>query len=231
MIKSRIAVASALLAVAGAAHAGFSFTPTLTTDYDFRGLTQSDKSEAVQLGLNFNLESGVYFGAWASNIEFPSSGFGGEADAKWELDFMAGYAGGDADEGFAYDIGAIMYSYPSSRDFKDIYEIYAGITKGWVNGKVWFAPDNYGDTSYYVEGNVNVPLPHGLTAGAHVGYSAGDYWKNSTGEYMDYSLGLTKSLGNFSVNLKYVNSNDHGDPVIGRNAIIGSVSTTFPWAD
>ncbi len=229
MIKTRIAVASALLAVAGAANAGFSATPTFTTDYDFRGLTQTDKGEALQLGLNFNAENGVYFGAWASNVEFHN-------DQVWELDAMGGFAGGDAATTFGYDLGAIVYAYPSSGDSNDIYEIYAGISKGWASGKVWFAPDNYGKTSYYLEGNVAIPLPHDFSIGVHAGYSAGSYWKDGSGEYLDYSLGVTKSLGKFSFNLKYVNSNGYGDSrnpadiATGRNAFIGSVSTTLPWS-
>src|SRR5690606_31933419 len=50
MIKSRIAAGALLLAVAGAAHAGeFSVTPTITNDYDFRGLSMTDEGPAFQL--------------------------------------------------------------------------------------------------------------------------------------------------------------------------------------
>ena len=45
MIKSRIAVAGALLAVAGAANAGFTVTPTIASDYDFRGVSQTDPTQ------------------------------------------------------------------------------------------------------------------------------------------------------------------------------------------
>jgi uncharacterized protein (TIGR02001 family) len=222
MIKSRIAVAGALLAVAGAANAGLTATPAITSDYDFRGLTQSDENTAGQLGLTFNTEGGLYFGTWASNVDFPG------LDPVWEIDFFAGFSGGDAEESFAYDLGAVAYAYPSSSDFKEVVEVYAGITKGWANGKVWFSPDNYGDTSIYVEGNLNVPLPHGFSIGAHMGYSFGDYWKNIDGEYTDYSLGITKNLGNFALNMKYVDTDiDNAE----TDRVIFTVSTTRPWAD
>ena len=83
------------------------------------------------------------------------------------------------------------------------------------SGKVWIAPDNYGDTWRSTpESNVAIPLPQDFSIGLHVGYSFGDYWKNSSSEYLDYSVGVNKSLGNFDLNLKYVNSNDFGDAVV-----------------
>ena len=41
MIKSRAVLAGSLLAFAGAASADISITPTLTSDYDFRGISQT----------------------------------------------------------------------------------------------------------------------------------------------------------------------------------------------
>lgn len=222
MIKSRIAVASALLAVASAANAGFTLTPALTTDYDFRGISQNDESETLQLGLNYSLESGVYIGAWASEVDF-----GPASDAVWELDLMAGYAWGDTNEGVGYDVGAIMYSYPSASSVRDIYEIYGGISHRGFSGKVWVAPDNYDEMSIYAEANYTLPLPKGFSAGFHAGYSFGDYWSGA--EYVDYSVGLSKKLSKLDLNLKYVNSNDYKSVTVGRNAWIFTVSTTLPW--
>jgi uncharacterized protein (TIGR02001 family) len=222
MIKSRIALAAALLAVTGAAHAEFTLTPSLVTDYDFRGISQNDESETIQVGLNYALESGVYVGAWASEVDF-----GVGSNAVWELDLMAGYAWGDAEEGFAYDAGVVYYTYPSSSTEDDVYEIYGGITKGMFNGKVWIAPDIDSEVAIYTEANAAIPVA-GFTIGLHLGYSFGDAWEDA--EHLDYSLGVSKALGNFDVNLKYVNSNDLSAPA-GRNAWIGTISTTLPWMD
>jgi uncharacterized protein (TIGR02001 family) len=220
MIKSRIALATALFAVASAAHAEFTLTPALVTDYDFRGISQNNESEEFQLGLNYSLESGVYIGAWASQVDlYPGS------NATWELDLMAGYAWGDAMESVAYDVGAIYYTYPSSSTDDDVYEIYGGIARGMFSGKVWVAPDIDSDVGIYTEANAAIPLA-GFTIGLHAGYSFGDAWEDN--EHLDYSVGASKSLGNFDLNLKYVNSNDLDGPA-GRNAWIFSVATTLPW--
>ena len=53
-------------------------------------------------------ETGMYLGLWGSNVDFPVTP--GEANAKTEIDVYAGYAGGDAKEGWGYDVGAIYYS-------------------------------------------------------------------------------------------------------------------------
>ena len=76
MIKSRIAVAGALLAVAGAANAGtFTVTPTIATDYDFRGVSQTNPDQdgmdpAFQLGGTYAFDNGVYAGIWGSNVDY-----------------------------------------------------------------------------------------------------------------------------------------------------------------
>jgi uncharacterized protein (TIGR02001 family) len=223
MIKSRIALTAALLAAAGAANAaGFTLTPAITTDYDFRGISQTDESETLQLGLNYATEGGVYVGAWASEVDF-----GAGSDAVWELDLMAGYTWGDATEGVGYDVGAIFYTYPSSSTTQDIYEIYGGISSGMFSGKVWVAPDVANEMAIYTEANAAIPVG-GFVVGLHAGYSFGDAWEDA--EHLDYSVGVTKSLGPLDLNLKYVNSNDLDGPA-GRNAWIGTISTTLPWMD
>jgi uncharacterized protein (TIGR02001 family) len=209
-----------LFAVASAAHAEFTLTPALVTDYDFRGISQNDESETIQLGMNWSLESGVYLGAWASEVDF-----GAGSNAQWELDLMAGYTWGDSEESVAYDVGAIYYTYPSSSTEDDVYEIYGGITRGMFSGKVWIAPDIDSEMAIYTEANASIPVG-GFYIGLHAGYSFGDAWEDA--EHLDYSVGVSKSLANFDLNLKYVNSNDLDGPA-GRNAWIFSVSTTLPW--
>lgn len=219
MIKSRFILAGALLAAMGAAHAGsFTVPVAVVSDYDFRGLTQSDEDPALQVGLTYTGDSGFYVGTWASNIDFPG------ADADVEVDLFAGFAGGDAAESFGYDIGAVLYAYPGSSDFDEVVELYAGITKGWFGAKLWFSPDNYDSTSWYAEANGTFPLPQDFSIGVHAGYNFGDYWSGA--EYFDYSVGVSKSFGNFAFNVKWVDTDIDG---VDTGRVIGSISTTLPW--
>ena len=64
-------------------------TLAVVSDYRFRGVSLSDKDIAVQPGITVSHESGIYVGAWASNIAE-------NAGSDLELDIFAGFAGGDA---------------------------------------------------------------------------------------------------------------------------------------
>ncbi len=49
----------------------FSAYVTLTTDYVFRGISQTNEGPAVQGGFDFHHDIGIFLGIWASNVEFP----------------------------------------------------------------------------------------------------------------------------------------------------------------
>lgn len=242
MIKSRVYLAGALLAAAGAANAGVSVTPTVVSDYDFRGFTQTAKDPAFQLSVNYAHDSGFYAGIWGSNVDF------GPGDPSVEVDLFTGFTGGDAAESFAYDVGAIYYSYVNASDF-DYPEIYAGVTKGWFNAKVSYSwdwggnlrPPGVAGDAFYVEGNATIPLPQGFALVAHVGDSFGGYWDDSfqgdgsTGGYLDFAVGVTKTLGHFALAVKYIDGSDYKDFGVDAFAtggkVVGSISTTLPWTE
>lgn len=231
MIKSRAYLGGALLAAAGAANAGVSVTPTIVSDYDFRGFTQTAKDPAFQLGVNYAHDSGFYAFAWGSNLDDDSY-----PDADLELDVGLGFAGGDAAETVGYDVGVVWYTYPGNSDF-NYYEVYGGLSKGWFAGKLWYSPEFAGvpgDTSsFYLEGNGTFPLPQDFAFVAHLGYSFGDYWDDF--EYIDWSVGFTKTWNNFAFALKYIDGSDYEDTpgtkvFDTQGKVWASISTTLPWA-
>jgi uncharacterized protein (TIGR02001 family) len=231
MIKSRIAIAGALLAAAGIANAGeFSVTPTIASDYDWRGVSQTNPDldgdfgggVAFQLGADYAFDNGFYVGAWGSNVDFGSS------DPDLEIDLYAGYSFGDSESGIGYDVGITTYNYPSASD-ANFWEIYGGISHGILSGKLWFSNDFAGtdENSIYVEGNVEYPLPSMFTLLAHVGYSSGDGIDAVFGDsYFDYSVGVGYSVNNFDLGLKYVSTDIDG---YDDDKVVLSVSTTLPW--
>ena len=99
-----IAAAIAAVSTAGAASAQdatFAFNVAGTSDYVFRGFSQTAEDSALQLGADVTVGN-YYVGAWASNVDF-----GDETDA--EVDLYGGYRTEVA--GFAVDVGAIAYLY------------------------------------------------------------------------------------------------------------------------
>ena len=231
-----------MLAAAGVGQAGVSATVTATSDYDFRGITQSAKGPALQASVDYAHDSGFYAGAWASNIDF------GPGDPNLELDLYAGFAK-SVEGGIGWDVGLVYYTYPSVSD-DNFFEAYGSISYEWFKGKLWYSPDFGGDATvgntpaWYLDGLATIALPQGYALPIHAGYSGGDYWDSN--KYFDWSIGVTKSFGHFNLALKYIDGSDLVDlddldpgNVSGidhdifstDNKIVFSVSTTFPWSD
>lgn len=236
MRSLKAAIAATLLLIAGVAQAQFSGTITAVSDYDFRGITQSAGDPALQGSLDYAHSSGWYIGAWASNIDF-----GDCCGEDIEVDYYTGFAGG-AEDGIGWDVGLVYYTYPSTDVDLDFPEIYASVSYGMFKGKVWYSNDfaNLDEDAYYIEGNANIPLPAEFTLGLHLGWSDGKYWEpNVSGleSYFDYSVGVSRALGNFNLTLKWIDGSDQKaldgtpDDVFSSEArVVFSVATTFPWS-
>ena len=221
--------ALSLLALGAAAHAEVTATVTGVSDYDFRGITQTAQDPALQASIDYTHESGFYIGAWGSNVDF-----GDCCDESIEVDIYAGFRGG---EDVTWDVGGVYYTYPGA-DNIDFPEIYASVGYKMVSGKIWYSNDfgSSGDSAWYYEANLNVPLPSNFGASAHIGKSDGDYWGDN--DYFDWNVGVTYALGHFTLGLKYIDGSDleeldgtPGDVFSSEARAWFSVSTTFPWGD
>jgi len=79
-----------------------------TTNYVFRGISQTDNKAAGYAGFDYSHSSGPYFGLWTSRVNFPT--VDGRADA--ELDIYGGIAGEIRSLGnLGWDLGYILYRY------------------------------------------------------------------------------------------------------------------------
>ena len=74
-----------------------------TTDYRFRGISQSSFKPAVQGGIDFSHKSGAYAGVWASNVNWIKD-YIGATDGSLEVDFFGGYKGELAKD-LGFDLG------------------------------------------------------------------------------------------------------------------------------
>ena len=63
--------------------AEFESNVAIANDYVWRGMTQTSEEPAISGGFDIAGESGLYFGTWASNVEFGDG-------AALELDWYAG---------------------------------------------------------------------------------------------------------------------------------------------
>jgi len=201
---------------------------TVTNNYTYRGLTQSNYKPAVQGGFDYAHESGFYIGNWNSSISWVSDAQMATS-APIEMDIYGGFKKELIGEGFASDVGFLQYYYPTSGHIStSIYanpnttEIYAAqnFTVGPVTGFVKFSYalsntfGNYGSTgSYYPDLTANYDTGfYGITLNGHVGYQKiqGQYYVAGAPSlsYADWKAGLTKDFGGgLSASAAYIGTN------------------------
>lgn len=227
MLKKLLAV-TALTAASGAVFAEdapampfgltFSGSAAVTTDYRFRGVTQTQNDPAVQAGFTLGHTSGLYFGLWGSNVNF------GSGTPSLELDPSIGYA--TTLESFSskpvLDVGVVYYNYPSASDL-NWAELYGKLTFKEVlaSGDSLLTNINYTNDyagasadSWNVNASYSIPFgSSGFGAVAAVGYTAVDedkYKFNDDDNYVDWKAGLTygfKSVPGATAELAAVGSN------------------------
>jgi len=231
-----------LLASATAAQAEFSGTVTATSDYDWRGVTQSAQDPALQGSIDWSMDMGLYAGAWASNVDF------GSGDPNVEIDLYVGWAGGET---LVWDVGAVYYTYPGESDF-NFPEIYGSLGWEFLEAKISYSWDFAGvdESAWYYEANLDYGLPANFGVIGHIGYSDGDGIRDAYSDfdkngnfvvvdnYYDWAIGLTYTWSHFDFSLKWVDGEDLKskrdtvDDISSSEArAIFSVSTSFPWSD
>ena len=123
-----VSAASAQSAPAAPEPSPITANVTVTNDYRYRGISQSNFKPAIQGGFDYAHESGFYIGNWNSSISWISDyygnagGFAGkntgsnfrQVSAPIEMDFYAGFKKEFIGEGFATDLGVLQYYYPTS---------------------------------------------------------------------------------------------------------------------
>ena len=166
-MKKLLLATSASAMVLGASLASaaeISGNVTLTTDYVFRGISQSDESPAIQGGFDLGFDSGFYVGTWASSVDFDTNGSG--LDGSLELDAYVGY-GGEFAEDFSYDLGYVYYVYPGDEGLDgDYWELYGSLGYKDFTVGVNYADDYYAETGEYtyLYGEYTLGLPSDFSA-------------------------------------------------------------------
>lgn len=205
---------------------------SLTNDYRYRGISQSNLQPAIQGGFDYAHSSGFYIGNWNSSISWISdaaSASGNSASAPIEMDFYAGYKY-EWSKGFTADVGILQYYFPTSgatgfTTNPNTTELYAAqnFTFDSVTGFLKFsyaattifgfsnsAGSNYTDLTVNYDTGV-----WGLTLNAHAGYqyvagtaSGASVSNDSLYSYTDWKLGVTKDFGSgLTLGVAYLGTN------------------------
>lgn len=126
----------------------------LLSDYRTRGISQTLGDPAAQLGLTLLHSSGLYLGAWTSNVDY-----GYDYKTRQELDYYAGWYW-QANDDVALDLGYLKYSYPRESQFNQS-DVYAILTAYGFEAGVYYGNDY---PNYFGDKNSNLY--------SYLGYSA-----------------------------------------------------------
>ncbi len=197
--------AAALLVAGITAQAQVSTNIGVTSDYIWRGVSQSGKSASVSGGIDYADERGYYAGAWVGSLA---------EEAGSELDLYFGY-GSDQ-----FELGYIWYRYPDNDDI-EFGEIYGSFSYNALTAGLAYTVNNgsANDDAQFAEGDIY----YYLSVGADI--SDKQSWAFTLGSYSydnpaeddstldDYLHGavdfITHSdMGDFSFTLTSTNAED-----------------------
>ncbi|MDR8363556.1 TorF family putative porin [Pseudomonas sp. JL3] len=215
-VRSALTLASLVLAPltsqALTLNDNFSLDMTLgvVSDYRTRGISQTLGDPAVQAGATLVHSSGLYVGAWTSNVDF-----GGPYKTRQELEYYAGYYW-QATEAISLDLGYLKYDYPKEGQF-NLSEVYAildvyGVKLGanYSNDTPNFFGEDQ-DTLYtYLSYKIELPAEIGLDLRVGRNDVKDPAFWSSNGEsrdaYTEWEAKLTRDFVGVTWGLSYIDT-------------------------
>ncbi|MGD9829362.1 MAG: TorF family putative porin [Hyphomicrobiaceae bacterium] len=208
----------------------------VTTDYVFRGFSQTAQNPALQGGVDVTWKW-LYLGMWASNLDFlqvPNAAGTSQVNlASVEIDW---YGGVKIPLGpVELDLGLIYYTYPGAYDKVtagnpaqrelDYLELKAGVSGSlvkdvWTAGlTVFYSPEytNKTGATWTIEGTTAVTLPKMWiftpTISGTLGYQTGDDARyqvlvgNGADDYLYWNAGIALAVDKLTLDFRYWDTN------------------------
>jgi uncharacterized protein (TIGR02001 family) len=195
-----------------------------STDYMWRGYSQTGQEPALSGGFDYSHSSGFYAGTWASNVDFGD-------EASIEMDLYFGHAG-ETDNGIGWDVGLLRYLYPGEEyDYNEVYGFlsYSYFSVGITHGYDVYDSDT---AATYYQAGFDYELPMGVALSAGIGYY--DYeqsyvdaiWYGGTAnggpnDAIDYRIGVSKEFVGIGFDLSYIDVDSDGAELYGDNITDG----------
>jgi hypothetical protein len=215
----------------------FSANVALTTNYMFRGVSQTNNGPAIQGGFDYEYSPfSLYAGVWASNVDSSSGSSiyvdandpnmivssddsdaeeivlepAGYDGASIELDLYAGWA--PSWQGIDFDLGYLRYQYPKTNTSdNNTNEWHLGVS---YDVKGYFTPGftaHYSD-DWYGTGDawyydLNLEVPLPYNF-TLAGHYGWNRFDDSASNYEDYSVGISTEYMGFGFELAWVSRSD-----------------------
>lgn len=199
-----------------------------TSDYRFRGISQSANLPAAQGGLTYTFPIGIYLNAWGSNVKFAGT------NATVELDTIIGLHRTAFNDQLTYDINFDRYNYPGAH-YLNYNELNTLFNYRFLQLGVSYSANAYAThkTGIYYNGGINYDIPpeyifniQDLNFTALFGHSS--LPRAAGNSYNDYQVNLSKKFRSYVVMAQWVSTNgrQHFSPYDGSQ-IVGTVTANF----
>lgn len=181
---------------------------TLTSDYVWRGVTQTNHDAAVQGGLNLIHPMGLYLGSWMSNVNLEETIPSLSGGNNTEVDVYAGYQ--MPFMGLMYlkfQLMAYQYIQDTTPNFE---ELSVGISmREFFDFVLDYSYDWKGtsSSSYHMNFSTAFEVRQELTLGFGLGYTIfGDELDAMTENYLDIHVALAQMVHDYVVSLNYTDT-------------------------
>lgn len=197
------------------------------TDYNSRGISQTNRRPGAQGYLEFQMLDGLYYaGISAEQVELPNR-------PSMEMDFAAGIRPTFA--AWSFDLGYFFYNYPGERGLRgadgtiytannaDYYEIigkaaYAATDALTLGANIYYSPSYFGTHApgTYISGIAKYTVPEGvfgvMPSGFLLSAELGHYFIGKTRasfgvfnlpDYTYGNVGVAYTYKNFTIDLRY----------------------------
>lgn len=200
----------------------------LSTDYVFRGFSQTLEEPAISGGFDYSFDNGFYLGTWGSSVDFGS-------EAQAEIDLYGGY-GFEIGGGAEIDLSYVLYTYSGESDL-NYSEFHASVSfpNNFSLG-VLYSPDYFaledadGDdlTAFVINADYSLSLSDNWGLDFHVGYTIADEDDVLVegDDYVDYSVALTTSAIALDFALTFYGT-DIDDVDLADERVVFSISKSF----
>ena len=202
MIKKQLTVlmlvAAFILPVTNSNATESSANVAVTSNYVFRGQTQTDDGAAVQGGYDIQQsdDKGWYAGVWGSNV-----------DKGIEVDLYGGWKGVFGNQSkMGYDVGAILYQYSDSI-YTDVTEIYAGMSYETAYAKLYLGNGSGIESYNYLDVGASFVVFTDIDLDLH----AGRYLSSPSSNDLSASLSMEVKGFDLSLGLTYEDAGPKSD--------------------
>lgn len=227
-LPTLFALLAAFAWMPGALASEFSGRLTATSEYIYRGLAMSAGDPALQLGLDYAHDSGLFGGVWGSTIDL----YVGAGKQNYEVDFYAGYHH-EFHDSLSATATVIRYTYPGgsgsydydynefllSTTFFERYTLEAG-----VRDEVY----GYDKTGHHLELQAEWPIVSGWVLGATLGRN--DLKYAGTSPYYYWDIGASARFARVIMDVRWFDNEEHyafGTPQSAGSQFVLSLSYAF----